>query len=313
MRSGRTPPFMRPDQRAFSMSNWRIVNGRELQDAELIHEWDQSLSLTLTRVVQVDVATAMLFGRLKHGAKLAMLPTWWSDGTGLRGSGEPITFTLDPRITQRRFDLALTIPGKHLARNLQIRSALVLVEQAEGMARDPLAAHRPGSVLWEDAISVILEGDASRFPITVADFVDSDLGPANACWRFEWSPADLSLPAMATMRLYINSRHHRFHAAATSRDPSPPQVTMRSALKFGVGNEMLLIALDKADELEECARDFQPGSGGRVLLDLLERLFPGRGPIGCREDRSQNPGRFHAEVQARLALFEEASLGEALA
>lgn len=308
MRSGRTPPYIRPDQRAFSMSNWRIVSGRELQDGELVPEWDQSLCLTVARVIQVDVATMMMSGRLKAGTRLAVLPTWWSDGTGLRGSGEPIHFTVDAKVQQRKFDLALSIPGRHLAKHLQVRSALVLVEQALEMAGDPLAAHRPGSVLWEDAITVVLEGEASRFPITVVDFVESNLGPANACWRFEWTPMDPTLPAMATMRLYVNSKHPTFHAAATCRDVTQAQVAIRSSLKMGVGEEMLRIALDKAEELETGAQDFQLGSAGRVLIDLVERVFPGRGPIGCREDRNHDPGRFQAELQARLALFGESAL-----
>jgi hypothetical protein len=290
------------------MSNWRIVSGRELHDGDLVPEWDQSLCLSVTKVIQLDVVNLMMSGRLKAGTRLAILPTWWSDGTGLRGSGDPIHFTVDAKVQQRKFDLVLSIPGKHLAKHLQIRSALALVEQAPEMAVDPLAAHRPGSVLWEDAITVVLEGQASRFPITVVDFVESCLGPANACWRFELAPMDPTLPAMATMRLYVNSLHRTFHAAATSREATQAQVAIRSALKMSVGEEMLRIALDKAEELETGAQDFQPGSTGKVLLELIDRVFPGRGPIACREGRDQDPGRFHAELQARLALFGESVL-----
>lgn len=294
------------------MSNWRIVSGRELQDGDLLPEWDQSLCINVTKYIQVDIVTLMMSGRLKAGTRLAILPTWWSDGTGLRGSGEPSYFTVDAKVQQRKFDLVLSIPGKHLAKNLQLRSALVLVEQASEIRVDPLAAHRPGSVLWEDATTVVLEGDASRFPITVVDFVESGLGPANACWRFELAPMDPTLPAMATMRLYVNSLHRTFHTAVTSRDVTQAQVAIRSALKMGIGEEMLRIALDKAEELETGAQDFQPGSAGKVLLDLVDRVFPGRGPIGCREDRNQDPGRFHAELQARLALFGESVLEGAI-
>lgn len=85
MRSGRTPPFARPDKRAFSMQDWRVVNGRSLQEGTLVPEWDQSLRLTLTRIIEVDIRMAADSGRLRSGAKLAMLSTWWSEGTGLRG------------------------------------------------------------------------------------------------------------------------------------------------------------------------------------------------------------------------------------
>jgi len=304
MRSGKTPPFVRPDKRAFAMQDWRIVNGRSLQDGALIPEWDQSLNLTLTRVVEINLQMVVETGRLRPGTRLALLSTWWSEGTGLRGCGEQTSLTIASQSARpQRFELFLAAPGHVLAGNLQLRSALVLLEQTSDMVADVLAPHRPGSILWEDAITVVLEGQASRFPITVMDFVESDLGPENSCWHFDWSPAEPSLPAMATMRLYFNSRHPTFHAAMVSRDLSPSQSVMRSALKFGLGEELIRLALERADELEAGETEFAAGSSGRVLLELLERVFPGRGPIACREFRLQDPGRFVAEIQARTGLF----------
>ena len=304
MRAGRTPPFVRPDKRAFAMQDWRVVNGRMLQEGTLVPEWDQSLYLQVTRVIEINMRMVADSGRLLPGAKIGLLPTWWSEGTGLRGAGELAPISIEGQDGRpQRFELFLSVPGHQLAGNIQLRTALVLIEPTKAMARDNLAPHRPGSVLWEDAITAVLEGQASRFPITVMDFVAADLGPENACWRFEWTPTDPALPAMATMRLYLNSRQPAFHTAAVSQDPSTDQTAMRSALKYGLAEEMIRLAIDRADELESGSGDFPTASGGRVLIDLLGRIFPGRSPVACREFRLQDPGRFQAEIQARTGLF----------
>ncbi len=303
MRAGRTAPYIRPDQRAFFPTAWRMAGGREIQDGELIREWDQNLCLSVARVVEIDLGIVAGSGRLQPGAELAVVPTWWSEGTGMRGGGEPAVFEIDGSRQRRTFELLMKINGHELAQSVQLRSALVLLKPTAGMSRDPLAPRRRGSTLWEDSAALVLEGSASRFPISTVDFVESGLGPANACWRLEWSPDDLSLPAMACMRLYLNEGHRTFHAAATSQDPDPAQHVMRSALKYGVGEEMVRLALDRVDDLMVGDFSGQPSAVGKVFLDLLGRLFPGQSATEVNEMRRTDPGSFHTSLQARLALF----------
>lgn len=309
MRSGRTPPYIRPKSAAIQSSLWRHVGKGDLQDGQVIDGWDQNLTITATRMIEVEFPHFDA-DRYTEGARMALIPTWWSDGTGLRGRGEAQEIVIEAGVAKRKYDIALTIPGTSLARNVQLRAALVLVEPTKAMLGQALSPHRPGSVLWEDAISLRLDGDAPRFPISVVDFVDNQLGSANACWRFDWSPADPTLPAMATMRLLVNARQKAFHAAVTSREPTPAQVAIRSALKFALGEEMLRLALDHAQELEQSRRDFMPDSGGQVLIELVQRIYPGMGPVMCADRRRECPGEFAADVQARLALFGEKALLE---
>jgi hypothetical protein len=304
MRAGRTPPFVRADKRAFSMQDWRLVGGRALQDEALIPEWDQSLTLVMTRILEVDMRFLAGSGTLMPGAQLALIPSWWSEGTGLRGRGESHVVTIGTHGSRlHRFELNLSIPGRELSGRLQMRSSLVLMEPTSEMMKSRIAPHRPGSILWDDSTTIILQGQAARFPISIVDFAGSALGPENACWCFDWSPADVMLPAMATMRLYLNSRHPFFHSAAVTQEPSPAQIAARSTLKYCVAEEMIRLALDHAEELEGCAEDFSPASSGRVLTDLLHRVFPGASPIACRERRTKEPGMFQADIQARMALF----------
>jgi hypothetical protein len=310
MRICKTAPFNKPLEDAFASQNWHDGNGEPLEDGSLVRNWDQQTQLEVFRNVEVDLKVFTAIAPLYQDARLSFHSTWWSDGTGLRGRGETVEFKAEIHGRPKpSFRLSMTVPGSQLAGKLQLRSALVLVEASPGMKQSSIYAKRPGSILWEDHTTVTLEGGAPRFPITVVDFLESGLGPENACWSFEWRPADLALPAMATMRLFLNSRHHVFHEAAVSQVPDGVQKAIISSLKYGLAEEMITRALDVAGELVNTDDDFLNGSSGRVFLDLLERIFPGMDPMACREFREKDPVRFKAEIQARTALYADISKG----
>lgn len=258
-------------------------------------------------MVEVEIPLLIASGRLKAGARVAFVPTWWSEGTSLRGRGTPEAFEVGSDTSRRKFDLALTVSGRDASRTVQLKTSLILQSASNEMLRDNLAPNRPGSVLWEDAITVILEGRAPRFPISVVDFVDSGLGPAAACWRFEWAPKDPSTPAMASMRLYINSRQRTFHDAIVSTNPSPCQLAVRSALKYDIGKELVALAIEHCHDLELVDRH-EVGSSGRILRDLIDRVFPGKTPTDCADFHRADPGLFNAQLQAAMALFSEREL-----
>lgn len=309
MGNGRTPPYLQPKKGSVNCSLWRQANGGHIGDGDTIAEWDQNMILVLARSIEVDFQ-AMRQARISSGAKVMLIPTWWSDGTGLRGRGEPQEIVIDAASNRYTYEVGIAVRGVDLARNIQLRTALVLIEPTDEMLEQPLAAHRPGSVLWEDSIRIRLEGVSPRFPISVVDFNENQIGPANACWIFDWSPIDLNLPAMATMRLLVNSSQKIFHAAITSSKPSPSQVAIRSALKHAVALEMIYHALEHADELEHLRHDLMPDSAGQVLLDLVQRIYPGVSLTACADRRRQFPGEFSAEAQAKLAVFGEKVLSE---
>ena len=265
------------------------------------------MALSCAREVEVDLGILSRASGLKPGAFVAFVPTWWSDGTSLRGQGEPVFLQLGTEAGRRRIELEFVVPGAEVAHHLQLKTSLVLGTATPAMAHDRLAPRRESSVLWEDSITVILESDAPRFPMSVVDFVENGIGPANACWRFEWSTAELALPAMATMRLLVNARHNEFRQALVTTAPTEAQLAIRSALKHALAIEMLHLGIPHAAELE-AGLPHEAGSAGRVLVDLMARVLPGHTPISCAELLRSDPARFGVEVQARLGLFSEAAL-----
>jgi hypothetical protein len=304
MRASRTPPYKRPAPDCIEVDDWRQQNGDQLSDGMLLKSWDQSTDIAVSRTISVDIAKFAASGLLPKGSKVKLFCTWWSSRTGLRGSGPARLIVVDPADRKKEeFVLPLKVPGSKLSGIVQIRTVATLDLLADQDSASALSPKRQGAILWEDSIEIVLEGSGSKFPISVVDFVETGIGPERSCWLFDWSPSDISLPAMATMRVYVNSRHAVFHAACTATEPIESQRLLRETMRYGLTCEMVRHAVDRAEDLEAAAQDLPSDSAGRVLWDLLERVFPGRSPLSCRELLLQEPGKFHAEVQAAVSLF----------
>ncbi|MBX3738962.1 MAG: hypothetical protein KF715_19875 [Candidatus Didemnitutus sp.] len=301
MRTVRSPAYARPDPECFSAGPWRALHGRSLSDGEPIRDWDPSLALQCTREIEIDLVRLSRSGGLKPGAFVSLLPTWWSEETSLRGCGAAHHIQVGASGGRQRFTLEITVPAEEIAGSLQLRSVLVLAAASPAMERDRLAPRRPGSVLWEDSISVLLEGDAPRFPMSVVDFVTDAVGPASACWCLEFSPPDPTLPAMAALRLLVNSRHEIFRQALVSTAPTEAQLAIRSGLKHAVAVEMVNLALCHARDLE--LGPHEAGTAGRVLADLLARVFPGESPVALQEKMKTEPAKLAMAIQAAMGLY----------
>jgi hypothetical protein len=310
MRGAKTAPYLRADTRAIQCGPWMMGANRKLEDGELLKEWDQSLDIDLSRFVRIDLGVFAGTAKLGVGCQLGAIPSWWSDGTNLRGHGEPCKFSLLEGEKYEDLKMTLRIPGAHLAGNLMLRTSIVLLEAPKGRAGSKLAATMPGSVLWEDGLFVIIEGKASRFPVTALDFEKSSLGTKEACWLLDWSPRDLVLPAMACLRIYVNSGHVAFHRAVTTPEPGPTEHAVRSAMKCGVAEEMVRLALENVEDLESHEDDLPPGSVGMVFMDLLGQVFPERTPRQLVEFRRKEPGKFQAQMQSQVRLFSGLEKGE---
>src|ERR1039458_1721389 len=138
MIAARTRPYLVPDPRVMELSPWSREDNEQLSEGILLSTWDPGTTLILTRKVQIDLPLMMESGKIPSGARLMILPTWWSPGTGLRGKGSGVTFTADKR--QRiQFDLAMAIPGKELRDLIQVRTSVVLLERPVNAPKDQLA------------------------------------------------------------------------------------------------------------------------------------------------------------------------------
>ena len=64
-------------------------------------------------------------------------------------------------------EVSLNPPSENLGGTLLLLSQLTLAEPSA--SESPLAPRSPGSILWEDRVSVTLEGSAARFPVEMIE------------------------------------------------------------------------------------------------------------------------------------------------
>ena len=70
----------------------------------------------------------------------------------------------------------------------------------------PLGASIPGSILWEDALEVDIEGEGTRFPVEVTDFEEQDWLPSSAAWYLDIPRGDLDITTLPIFEV-VERRH----------------------------------------------------------------------------------------------------------
>src|SRR5262249_20114012 len=156
--------------------------------------------------------------RLAPNALLRASCFWRSSGTSLVGAGasEIVGCNHGGNIT-----LNLSIEPGQAAMSVVLGS-VICVESA-GSTSDPLAPRETGTILHESQHCVLLEGTASRFPVSSVDF--TTLGwPRDAAWRLVWEHADLDVSPMVGLRLYVNERNQMVCEALQGGGPPGPAI-----------------------------------------------------------------------------------------
>jgi hypothetical protein len=242
---------------------------------------------------------------LGEGSKIILSSYWHSPGTALRSdvraSVTPV-LSWDPG-ESATLDAELTVPGAEIGQRLVIGMSLALGHP--GQRPDPLAARLPGSMLWRDTRTFLIEGIAPRFPVEVTSFpADED----RAAWYLSIDP-NFQQPLLGGVRLYLNRAHGPLMEALNAKQPGPGHRAIISALYFDVGRQMIIAAL-KNHEFLEMLREPRSGppydeeSTGRALWSLISMIANGRNAGDLARLLDASPAEFERLLQHCLGLFE---------
>jgi hypothetical protein len=279
---------------------WVLAHGgsSEALPAFLPH-WDYNSDLVLVRTVVVDVGGVRHDCSLNDGDPLRIAAVWRSTGTALRGC----LFRSDLPLGGGLHSVSLfgEVPAKDLAGEVEVETH-VLVPTARATA-EPLSPHYAGSVLWTDAVTVVLEGNAPRFPVELVDFQTVLWAPhPDASWYVSWNRYDLDQPMLGSVRLFVNARHPRVVRAMSQDAQDGEARVIRSAIYYDVGRSLIRAALND-DQFLENPEAFSPGTIGRAVARLLRFLFPTDSPTSVRSAMQERPEHFDSDLQAKLRLF----------
>lgn len=293
-------PFLTTPATTLAVTAWHVQTDDGLQPLpRVLPHWDYNQRLLLTRTIELDLDAVLSACRLSRDDTLSLVAVWTCPGTALRGKLSAVNVDArEPRGTQ--ILLQGMVDGHALSGELWIETNLVLLKRrADG---SPLAATRAGSILWQDASSVMLEGEAPRFPVEVVDFAHTLWAPAGAAWYLSWNPHDLRQPFLGAVRLMINSGSPSVVKAVARDDPDPAGQAIRSTIHFEVGRTLVRGALLN-EEFRSHPESFPEGTVGRALWRLLSLLFPGDSPEGLKNMMEQRPEYFDSVLQEKLQLF----------
>jgi hypothetical protein len=294
-------PFVRPAASVVDGSDWSLViDDDEVATPASLDDWDYNTDLHFRRTIEFDSTAVREQSELPSGTKLAVAVVWRAAGSGVVGRG-----AFDPVAVAglSRHSLDFVLPGAELGGHLELATQVVLAESLP--ASSSFSPHRAGSVLWEDTMTVRLQGDASQFPMAVIDFGKLTSLPVDAGWHLQIN-GELHSAAMGTMLLLINERNLVVSSAfRNAAKPRPVDYVTLSAVYADVARTMIEHALSHDDFGN--GTEYADGSLGAAFSDLFEQLFPGQSVEDIRLRRQDRPSIFASEVQAAVHIFAEQS------
>ncbi len=280
-------------------THWTILEqGVPVPLPEIMPGLDYGSMLEVRRTVRIDIDRFRVDCGLPSNAELALSASWHSSGTALRRliSRSSLPSTGDGA----EFEIVGQIPADAISQQVALHSRIVL---ARALTHDdPTVARHAGSVLWEHTHKVMLDTATSMFPVELVDFEGSAWAQPDAGWFLSWNVFELERPFLGSVQLYVNSKHPEVAKAVTGFAQTRDAIVVRQAIHFDVARSLILGALHDSEFMQR-ANEYPADSVGRVIRDLIQRLWPGEEMPGLRSTAETSPEHFNAELQARLQVF----------
>ncbi|WP_147680696.1 hypothetical protein [Actinomyces ruminicola] len=213
-------------------------------------------------MIEIDLEELLSSSRLPRSTPLTVAVTWRSMPSYMCGTVARVSLA-----TSGRHVIKAVLPGEQVGGNMTIRTTVSLAADLAGLP--PGVACRAGSVLIEDAVSVILEGSGSRFPVTVEDFSEC-AWDSDASWHLSIVDEDLRSPFLTSCWLSINSRDRELVEAITAQRPDGRQ----EALLEEVFHNVTILMLEAGEVGEKMfllsQQSWPPGTLGAVLASHVD-------------------------------------------
>jgi hypothetical protein len=214
---------------------------------------------------------------------------WGASSSALRGRAWRAAL---PALDGVELDVRFDLPGAELGGNRELDTVLTLRQATPGAST--AAPRRPGSVLWSDRFSTLLQGDGVLCPLAVADFHDLPY-PTKAGWYLEVGE-DLEGAALGSILLLANERREVVVSAlASAGAPTEADRRVLSTLRTDVLRGLVERALTHEDYTNEV--DYPTGSLGALFAAVLRATFPAFSLEALRRERQSSPMLFTSRIQ----------------
>lgn len=293
----RAYPFRRPPSDVVAGGPWLRALGDSIDELPPeLPDWDYGTVLHLRRPMRLDGLQARLACGLPNDAELSLTVVWSAANSSLRGRAWQAAVPAEPNV---ELTIDFELPGDELGGRLDLDTTLTLRGRGPSQA-SPAAPSRPGSVLWRDVRSVMLQGDAVLFPLSVVDFEHLPY-PTGAAWHLELA-VDLESQALGSILLLANKRREVVTTALeNAADPTDVDRMVLSTVRNDVVRSLVERAL--VDDEFSLDADYEAGSVGALLTAVVRNTFPNRTLEALRRDRDHEPILFTSQIQNATGLL----------
>jgi hypothetical protein len=271
------------------------LRGETMLVPELLKGWDYTTPLHFECELELDVERVLEECGLAPGSGLTVVAVWWASSTNKR-----VAAAIKEVDESGVVSLAFDVDPSQVGGSISLRRHLLLSAAADSPS--PFSATHPASLLWEedrrDTTTVILEGDAARFPTEVVDFAERPVLERSGAWWLDCRFDDLDASPLGSLRLYVNGSHPLMKSVLAGKSGVGTRL-VESVMTWDVGRTMINQALDSSDFVEGWG-SFRPGSVGEVLELLVRKVWPTHDAAALRSMRSDNAGLFEARMQGRF-------------
>jgi hypothetical protein len=269
--------------------HYRINDGDWLLAESNIPGWDYLAPLHFRRDVAIDASALRRACSLNADARIQLVVTVHSPVARFR---RVLARDNIPSSGSSRTALSFAVPSTEIATSLRLETEIVLTTSAVQPER--FAARFAGSRLYEESVTVNIEGAASRMPIEEASF-SRDLPWLNAPrapWHVDCGSRDLHSAVMHDLRVFLNSDVPAFIGALGAAEPH-----VHGLLRADIAKRILEMAFEEESFLAG-QTDFSEGSMGQVALRLLRLCFGSLPARDASELLHRQPGKFDALIRS---------------
>lgn len=288
--------FRTPKNSRILLENWMLMSDEKITMLpESLTHWDPSTSVSLQRKITIDAIGIFQDCALSEQDKLQLSIVWHCPLTSLRGCLARHAILCEKNWTRT---VECTLPSNLLADRIHIDTQITLASIPSSKS-NYLGPKLPGSILWTDRCTLVLEGKGARFPVEAISFAERTWLAPEAAWHLEWDGGqDLEKPLLSGLRLFLNVDHPAIHDAIVKPQSTESKLIF-SAIHFDVGRTLIMGSL-KNEEFVQEVRKFEEGTIGLATQRLIRMLFP---EISLTALKDHETGFLDCHLQQRLKLF----------
>lgn len=276
-------PYLTADDMALKCDTWWYESsGERIPLPKYLPGWDYASELTVGLTADVNADLMRSSTRIEDLTSLSLVVVCDCKASQRR-------FTSAARLDPERavVDVQLDVPAGQLADSIELSAVLVLAEDIEPA---PDRAHRAGSRLAASSSpTVILEGEASRFPTEPLSFAAA--GYEAAPWTVSSTAESLDDSLMGSIRLLINEDHSWGQELLSDLSSETSK-----QLQVDVFRSLVTLCSELSSEMPT---DFEEDSLGGVV-DYMCQLYLNRGLAEAVQMIQDEPLRFDRLVYSAV-------------